>query len=325
MENIRYDTILKNSFQNETTRKNYVYRMNTLLRTCYVKSMQPIIESPDAFYHLIRDAYPNITTRKNLLTLILALFKYDKALSAEFPEQHQRWMKLHDDMDGLQTAKYNKNMPDMKQLAKYTPFEDIQLKYNELTKNGENAHLTRQLSQYLVLLSIILNTPPKRADYGCMRIFYDKDPQLSTENYVVIQSSSSSGMGGYMVFTKYKTDKKHMRIDESMNAQLFRDITTSLRRWPRDHLFVTKSSKPFASNNAFSKYVISAFKTLFGKDTGVTMLRHIFITEKVDMNLLSIEEKSEIAQQMMHTSGLQEKYKWNKNAVCSTLKQICKS
>lgn len=294
--------------------------MNTLLRTCKVPSMLPIIEQPDTHYPSIRDAFPNVATRKNLLTVILAFFKNDEALKTKYPSAHKRWSKLHDDLDGLQEAKYRKNMPDMKQLAKYTPLDEIKAKYNELASRGD-PHSSRALSQYFVLLSIALNIPPKRADYGNMRVYYNKEPSTVQGNILVLHTNTPN-TPSYMVFTRFKTSGKYPRIDEVLPKPLYKDITNSLRRWPRNHLFVTKLGDPFASNNGFSKYVIAAFNNMFNRDTGVTMLRHIFITEKTDP-YASIEEKDELARQMMHSSGLQDRYKWNKDAICSALKHLC--
>ena len=53
----------------------------------------------------------------------------------------------------------------------------------------------------------------------------------------------------------------------------------------------------------------ATFKTHLGKATGVSLLRHMFINEKVDLNKLSIEEKEAIATAMGHTRSQQEQYK----------------
>lgn len=319
-DNNHFEKLLANSYPNQTTRQNYTYRMNTLLRICKAQSMFSIIQNPDIHYELIRDAFPNVATRKNLLTIILVFFKCDESLKIKYPSAHQRWSKLHDDLDGLQEAKYRKNMPDMKQLSKYTPLDEIKAKYNELASRGD-PHSTRALSQYFVLLSIALNIPPKRADYGSMRVYYNKEPPTVQGNILILHTNNPN-TPSYMAFTRFKTDGKYPRIDEILPKVLYKDITNSLRRWPRNHLFVTKLGDPFASNNGFTKYVIGAFNKLFGRDTGVTMLRHIFITEKSDPNA-SIEERDELARQMMHSSGLQDMYKWNKEAICSALKHLC--
>lgn len=311
--------IIEDSYRKETTRSNYLARLNNLQQACNNTPLFQIISSPDAFYDALRKTYPNISTRKNILTLILALFKNSQRLRDELQVQHKRWRKFHDDMDGFQEAKYSKNMPDPDQLAKYTPMEDIDLKYKELKK--VNPHDTLQSSQQFVLLSIITTTPPKRSDYGNMHIYYERDPNLKEANYMVLRDDPKHT--SYMVFTKFKTAGEYARVDQDLPRQAAKDIKDSLRRHPRTHLFVNRFGDPFNTNNAFTKYVIRTFNKLFKRNTGVTMLRHIYITEKVSWDEMNDEDLGEIAHQMMHSTKLQRKYNWNKKAICDNLKRIC--
>ena len=131
-----FEAILTQQYPKETTRNNYIHRMNKLLEVCNTTSLRAIIEHPDTYYPSIRDKYPNISTRKNVLTLILAFYKHDPSLQTVFSTAHKRWLKLHDDLDGFQSSKYSKNLPDMKQIAKYTPMEELRAKYNDLAKDS---------------------------------------------------------------------------------------------------------------------------------------------------------------------------------------------
>lgn len=312
--------IIENAYTKDTTRSNYLNRLTRLKEICDNKSYFNILSNPDTYYVSIRENYPNISTRKNVLTLILALFKNSEALRNDLVDQHKRWRKFHDDMDGFQEAKYKKNMPNPDQLAKYTPMEEIELRYKELKKESD-PHETLQSSQTIVLLSIITSTPPKRSDYGSMAIYQEKDPNHTDENYLVIRSNPKHT--SYMVFTKYKTSDEHRRIEQDIPKQTFKDIHDSLRRHPRDYLFMNRFNDPFKTNDAFSKFVIRTFKRLFDRNTGVTMLRHIFITEKLSWDEMNDEELDDVAHQMMHTTKLQRKYNWNKKAICDNLKRIC--
>ena len=49
------------------------------------------------------------------------------------------------------------------------------------------------------------------------------------------------------------------------------------------------------------------------------MLRHTYISEKVDFENLTLEEQEEEARLMLHTSGLQRQYKWPKKTLCPKL------
>jgi hypothetical protein len=83
---------------------------------------------------------------------------------------------------------------------------------------------------------------------------------------------------------------------------------------------VNRFGGAFETNDGFSKFVKRVFIKLFGKGTGVTALRHAFISEKVSFDEMDDHELESIARQMMHSTGLQRKYNWNKQGICQALK-----
>jgi hypothetical protein len=116
----------------------------------------------------------------------------------------------------------------------------------------------------------------------------------------------------------YKTSKYHQTVEEDLPASLVRDIETSLARWPREYVFRKDDGKPM-SNNTYSAFVKKTFEEFFGRGTGVSLLRHIYITEKLDFDDMTIEEQNEEAKLMLHTTGLQRQYKWPKKVICPKL------
>ena len=311
--------IIETSYPNPNSRTVYLQRLQHLQAVMDGAALHDILSNPDAYYPKMRAAFQNISTRKNYLTLVLALFKHSPELLDAMQEKRDRWAKFHDDMESFQRGRYKKNTPGAAQLAKYTPWEDIAAKYRELGKRGD-PHASLGTSLEYLLLSVVSAVPPKRSDYGSMRVYYGKDPNKADENYVVLRKQRS-----YMVFTKYKTSKFIGRVDEELPLPAERDAKDSLRRHPRQHLFVNRYGEPFADNHAFSRYVTRVFTKHFGRATGVTMLRHIYITEKVSWDTLSDEQLDEISRQMMHSSGIQRKYHWSRDAVCANMQRVCKA
>jgi hypothetical protein len=317
MDKDHYFRLLDAAFKNENTATSYKSRVNGILRVVGVESVAEVLKNPKISYPKIRDGYTNLNTRKNALTVLLTLFRLDASLKDS--SAHGEWAKNHDALDGFQESKIKKSLPTEKQLKKYTPIEEIRMKYEDMKKRSDT-HEKRATSQYYILLSIVLSMPPKRADFGKMRVYYNQDPNDGKSNYIVL---NTNGTPSYMVFNRYKTSNVYARIDEELNRNLYRDIITSLRRHPRTHLFVNRDGTAFSTNNYFTKYVIACFDKFFGRGTGVTMLRHIYLTEKVSFDELSLEEQDDIARRMMHSSGLQDKYKWNKEKVCNMLNNAC--
>lgn len=323
------EDIIARNYPAQTTRDNYLHRLHILSSNVFQnsKSLYDILASPEESYTSIRGYYPNINTRKNVLTLILALFKHSTKLSTALPSQLARWREFHGHMDSFQEARYKKHMPSDKQMAKYTPLEDIERTYKDLRNKSQDPHKTLADSLQFVLLSIVTQTPPKRSDYGMMRIYHNRDPNLSDQNYVVLvkndRDSKQAYRPSYMVFNKYKTAKAYKRVDQELPRKVTHDIRDSLRRYPREFLFENRFGQPFQTNNAFSKFVVRTFSKLFGRDTGVSMLRHIYITEKLMFDEMDDDDREREARLMMHDPKTQWKYKWNKAAICSRLSTMC--
>eukprot|EP00798_Chlamydomonas_sp_ICE-L_P014872 gene14872-biopygen23908 len=283
----------------------------------------------DAAYDVLRVRYSNMSTRRNFLTAILAFLRYTPSLRDDprAASARARWTDFHGHARAFQESRYKQHMPSERQLEKYVGLDQIDSKYQEL-KGGDVTNTTLQASLDILLLSFVLSMPPKRADMGALRIYEDTDPRLSSENYLVLRratSASSVNATAYIVLNKYKTSASYGRVETDLPHSATADLLDSLRHWPRDYVFVTRRghNRPFASNNAYGRWVQSVFSRLFGRATGVTMLRHIFITEKVDPGSMNDDELEDIARQMLHSTDLQRKYNWDRAKICETLSQMC--
>eukprot|EP00798_Chlamydomonas_sp_ICE-L_P007035 gene7035-biopygen16838 len=248
----------------------------------------------DAAYDVLRVRYSNMSTRRNFLTAILAFLRYTPSLRDDprAASARARWTEFHGHARAFQESRYKQHMPSERQLEKYVGLDQIDSKYQEL-KGGDVTNTTLQDSLDILLLSFVLSMPPKRADMGALRIYEDTDHYETT--------------------TRTRTTTRKLP-----------DLLDSLRHWPRDYVFVTRRghNRPFASNNAYGRWVQSVFSCLFGRATGVTMLRHIFITEKVDPGSMNDDELEDKARQMLHSTDLQRKYNWDRAKICETLSQM---
>ena len=307
-----YVALLDKAFPNEKTRENYKSRIRGLLKNLAPARLDDIIKNPDTHYPTLQKKYESITTRKNMLTMLLVLFREEKSLMEEHADAHAKWKKLHDDLVRLQEAKAKRSEPEDKQVEKYTSYEEIEAKYAELKK--KTPHNTERSSMQFLLLGILVHLRPKRADLGAVRIVREKDPRRTDENYIVLKTKGSS----YLVMNLYKTSKYYQTVEEDLPPALVSDIQDSLRRWPREHMFRKEDGDPM-SNNTYTVFVKTTFEQLFGRATGVSLLRHIYITEKLNFDDMTLEEQEKEAKYMLHTSGLQRRYKWPKKVICPKL------
>lgn len=313
----RFTDLLNRTFENEKTRENYASRLRSLLKHMNPKSeagLLEILEHPDIYYPKMQIAYPSLTTRKNILTAILVLFREDEGLKETAEAAGKQWHQLHDTLARHQDVRVKRSEPDDKQIAKYTSFEEIEAKYEELKNVG--GHRTKRKSQQFLLMSVLVHLRPKRADLGSIHIFYNKDPNRTDINYIVLRKKRDGS--SFLVMNMYKTSKYYQTVEEDLQEGLVRDILTSIKRWPRNFLFVKEDGEPM-SNNTYTQFVQATFKELFGRETGVSLLRHIYISEKLDFDDMTLEEQEEEARLMLHTSGLQRRYKWPKKVLCPKL------
>lgn len=310
MDTEHYINLIKTHFKNPNTQKSYLNRIKTL-ETTTKTTIHGILTQPDVWYPKIQKAYPSITTRKNMLTVVLALLKHDEELK-ENKEIQTKWHKLHSDLTRFEIAKVKRSEPSEKQVKHYTSYEEIETKYEELKRRGP--HATERESMQFLLISVLVHLRPKRADLGKIRIYYETDPRKTDENYIVLRKKGSS----FIAMNMYKTSEYHQTVEEDLMEGLVGDIQTSLRRWPREYLFRKDDGEPM-SNNTYSAFVKSTFQLIFGRATGVSLLRHIYITEKLDYENMTLEEQDTEAKLMLHTSGLQHQYKWPKKTICPKL------
>ena len=308
----RWTTILTKTYPNDKTRENYIARIRGLMKKLNVKTLLEILINPGVFYPQIQKLYTSLTTRKNVLTVLLVMYREDKELQEANKPAYDTWKKLHDDLTKLQVAKVKRSEPEAKQVEKYTSYEEIEAKYEELRKRG--FHDTERHSMQYLLLSILVHLRPKRADLGAIAIYKEKDPRKTDANYIVMRTKGTS----YLVMNMYKTSKYYQTVEEDLPEGLVKDIQTSLARWPREHLFRKDDGEPM-SNNTYSVFVKTTFEQIFGRSTGVSLLRHIYITEKLNFDDMTLEEQDEEAKLMLHTSGLQRQYKWPKKTICPKL------
>jgi hypothetical protein len=305
--------ILDKAFPNVKTRENYKSRLRGLTKTLEMPDPITILKAPDTYYPKLQTLYPSFSTRKNMLTLILVLFREDPTLKSENAEAAAKWKQFHDDLVRIQEAKVRRSEPEDKQVKQYTSYEEITEKYQDLKK--KTPHNTFKSSQQYLLLSILVHLRPKRADLGAVKIYKEDDPRKTDINYIVLRTEGGSS---YLVMNLYKTSKYYQTVEEDLPDELVKDLRISLGCHPRNYVFTKTDGTPM-SNNTYSVFVKHTFEELFGRSTGVSLLRHIYITEKLDFDDMTIQEQEDEAKLMLHTSGLQRRYKWPKKVICPKL------
>lgn len=155
-----------------------------------------------------------------------------------------------------------------------------------------------EMKQYLVV-SLYTLQAPVRADYGEMQVF-TRQSRKRKGNELIWNKANPM-----FVFRDYKTAKTYgevrIAISKPMRA-VIRNWFASLGGTPK-YLLGDTPSNP----NTFAVYVQDTFRKYTGKDVGVSLLRHSYITH-IFPSLHTIEQKQAVATRMLHSRELQEKY-----------------
>jgi len=317
-ENAYFYKVLKEKIENTNTSTNYQQRLNGLVQRIteyHEKHKRPlnkdliyhILKHPSNYQSTIEKIYDNNElTIKNIATLILALFKYAE-LKCKLEKQYEKWKAFHEVYYEKENKRYEKNLPTETQKQKYIAFDEME----RIFKSLKNPHEDMKESLKYSLFAMYMNIRPKRSDFGELKI-YKKDPGKNDINYIVLPtkiSTSSAKSTAFIVFNHLNKVNIKEPIIEPIPPTLHAVFIESTTRYPRDYLFVGQDGKPFKTPNAFGKFVTRTFEQYTGKKIGTSMLRHMFINEKLNLNELSIEEKNEYARAMGHDRQQQEKYK----------------
>ena len=316
-----YRKHIKNSkLLNENTKKLYLSKLNVIQKEIWNncksqtkigtgKCLHYIINNPKAFMEKM-DEYINKTggridksklsihAKDSYISVICALFRHSPGMIQKYSNLYKEWTDIHQEVRMPINDKYQSNEPDNRQKEAYLPFEDLVKIRNKLV-DGSNEKL---------LLSMYTMIPPVRSDYHKIGIYKsESDVEKNIDNYLIMNKSP------FIVLRNFKTSKTYKVIKIDLPTELVKQIDLSLKKNPRNLLFVSSRNNKEYKSNTFNRWVNRTFKTLTGKNNiSINTLRHIYITRRD----LKLEEKSglerrKIARQMGHSVSTQQNYLWH--------------
>jgi hypothetical protein len=173
---------------------------------------------------------------------------------------------------------------------KYIPWDTVLKTVPKIKDNSAISESDKLLLDFYTL------TPPKRADYTHVHIFYRK-PRKDIGNYIVLRQAKP-----YMKINDHKTSGTYGGIETPIPSELYKSITSYLENHPD-----TKTLWEF-SESVLSERIIAMFMKAIGKRVGISILRHAFISNflKTAPTLL---QKEHIARHMGHSVSEQDIYR----------------
>lgn len=284
--------ILRDAPLSQKSKTGYTERLQYAERLVG-KPLFELIDDAAASIKKLKAHYKQATTLKGVLSAVLAVFRHSPDLKVQLARAQQQWYEAFSESDKEVEDRYKKNEPSEKQAAGYVPFAEIVAKRDELEKGSEDRLL---LAMYTYIL-------PLRADYNRVRLYKDSAPSKPEPNHIVMGKS-----GCVLHLNEYKTSATHGEFVKQLPDALCEEIHASLKKYPREWLFAKRGGGPFDNTNSFISYASRTFLRLFKKPLTISIIRHSFINT-LDFNALTIEQKEAIAQEMRHTTRLQDQYR----------------
>lgn len=258
-----------------------------------------------------------LTTRKNYIAAVIVALTTDK-------EKYETEIKFYrEELDKIakeynskideqkKTETQEKNWVSLKKLRKVMRYyknliiEKGILKKEEPLNNKDFDLLQKWVVSTLYILD---ENPPLRNDYIMKVIstkeFGDLKEDELKQNYLVIKSRNSK----FFHLGEYKTDKKFGPKKLEVGSKLNSVLNIWLKYNKSGSLLLNSKKLPMTPNG-LTKYLNKVFEPTGKDNISSTMIRHIFISEKIGGP--SIKEKQELADKMGHSTDTQEKYKKN--------------
>jgi integrase len=290
----------------DSTATQYIKTLYKLNNSTPFKNLA-FLKNKDAIESKLKD-YAESTQKSLMSNIVSALSLYKDASSykkiyaywfnrmmervksdQEKPDDHQKSLKQEDNWLSWEVVKSHQDA--------------LKKEVQEFENKGEITSKEWDSLLNYMLLSLYVEMPPRRnQDYQFLKVSR-KNPLDEEFNYIVLDD-------GNFVFNKYKTKKTHGKLTFPIPPTLQPILRTYLHFHP---LFLTKGKNagkpvhflvdfegnPFGSVNAITRLL----NKIFGKRVGSTMLRHIYLSDKYDVN-----EMENDAQKMSHSADVQRNY-----------------
>jgi hypothetical protein len=248
-----------------------------------------------------------LSTRRAYLTAVLVVLGAYK--KEEFNSVLEKYRKRLQDLNNEynekinsheKTEKQSKNWVSLKQLNKVRNFYKKELEEKGIMKKETlNRRESDLLQKYLVSALYTLQ-PPIRLDYGNMEVISNKKDDDGKKNFLLNKGRNKKTF----IFNDFKNKKSMGKREIVVNSKLNTIINIWLKH-NKSKNFLLNSKNEIMNENALSKYIKKVFEPT-KKDITLNLLRHIYISENIDLEAMKKQKK--LADDMLHSADQQVDY-----------------
>jgi len=248
-----------------------------------------------------------IPTQRNYITSILVILTAQPKYKATCEKYKEALRTLNDTYNEHinsheKTDKEAKNWCNLKHL-KNTVLNHYKREITERQLNNKTTLTSKEFDLYqkYIISALYLLLPPVRLDYANLEIVTTRDDMTDkNKNYLLNISRNTK----YFYINEHKTSKTHGTLEIKIPKELNSILNNWLKINTSDYLLVNKSGFKMTPN-VLSKAITKAFLPS-GKNISLNMLRKIYISEHIDLDI--IKKRKELADAMGHSVDVQTSY-----------------
>ena len=248
-----------------------------------------------------------LPTQRNYISSILVILTAQPKFKKECEIYKTRLKKLNDVYNEhinshVKTEKEEKNWSTLSELKKKV-FNYYKREISERGLNNKTTLTSKEFDLYqrFVVVSLYMLLPPLRLDFSNMIVVTSRnDMENKNINYLLNLSRNKK----YFYINEFKTSDKHPQLEIKVPPTLNTILNQWLKFNDNQYLLLNKANQPM-SDNVLSKFISKSFAPS-GKSISLNMLRKIYISEHVDLDV--IKKRKELANNMLHSTAVQSSY-----------------
>lgn len=295
----------------ESSLNAYVANLSKLLKMAdediNMTNLNKLLSKPKEVIDLL-DGRKHSTIRNYLASIVVITSAQDKdKLTEEYRKLMEEYAKEYTNhiKENNKSEKQNENWVSLAELEKVLKSYKREITEKKILKKTELSKKELDLLQKYVVGNLYIgdeSNPPLRNDY-IMEIISETDykrldeAEKKKQNYLVVKNSANK----YFSIGEYKTSGKYGVKTFPIGKNLNRVLNMWLKFNKSKYLLLNSKNSPMTANG-LTKYIQKVFEPT-GKKIGASMLRHIYITEK----LAPLKaQQNELSDKMLHSTAVQQ-------------------
>jgi len=246
------------------------------------------------------EEYPNISTRKSILTSIVVALQAQPTPNKKLIEKYQEEMMKYLNQEQSQvfkqerTDKQKKNWIEMDDFVETINKVGEEIKQQGIMKKKELDNCEYQLLQDYIILRLY-HEYPMRNDMASLHVIDDEKKIEENKNYLVVGDEYK------IILQQYKTFKRYGKKEYILDKNLQRLVKKLLKYNDSGYLLLNKNRKGKLTRNNLTLHLNRIFMKYTNKKIGSSLLRHI---QSSELN----KDKPTLQQQQENENNIQNKF-----------------